>query len=107
MLVPVEHACPDRRGVGVVGHRIPGPEHEIVERCERHEVADQRGATFGALAQTDGAHLREGADRLGAAAAHVLDTGDERGRHRAESDAEHAELSLRRRDPPGPLFSHC
>ena len=40
---------------------------------------------------------------LAAAAADVLDAGDERRRHRAESHAQHAELPLSRRDLPGAL----
>ena len=107
VLVPVEHAGLDRGGVPVVRHRVPGAEDQVVERGERHEVADEGRPPLGALAQPDGAHLGERADRPAAAPAHVLHAGDEGRRHRAEADAQHSELALRRRDLPGHLFSHC
>ena len=44
---------------------------------------------------------------LARAAPDILDAGDERGGHRAEADAEHAELALGRRDLPDILISHC
>jgi hypothetical protein len=107
VLVPVEHTGLYGRGVGVVRDRVPGAEHDVIQGRQRHEVADQGRAPLGPLAQTDGAHLGERADRTGRAAAHVLDARDERGRDGTEAHAEHAELPFRRRDPPSHLFSHC
>ena len=49
-------------------------------RCgDGDEVFDERAAVVGALAETDGAHLRERTDGLGEAAADGFDAGDERG----------------------------
>ena len=64
-----EHAGALGRDVGVVRERIPCAEHEVVERGERHEVLDQRRAVVGALAEADGVHQRQRADRLGRARA--------------------------------------
>jgi hypothetical protein len=110
VLVAVEHAGLDRGGVGVVGYRVPGAEHEVVERGEGNEVADQWGPVLGALAEPDRPHLRERADRVSAPAPDVLDPGDERRRDRPEADAEDPEPPFRRRDlgrrrrsrPPAP-----
>ena len=44
VLAAFEHAGACRGDVGVVGERIPGAEHDVVERGERHEVLDQRAA---------------------------------------------------------------
>ena len=93
VLARLEHAGALGGDVGVVGERIPRAEHDVVERGERHEVADQRGAVVGALAEADGAHLGERADRCGLAALGEFDAGDQRGRHGAEADGEHAELA--------------
>ena len=107
VLVAVEHAGVARGRVGVVRHRVPGAEDEVLQIRQGHEVPDERRPALGALAQPDGPHLGERADRLGRAAADVLDAGDERRRHGAEPDAEHSELPLGRRDAPGGLISHC
>ena len=64
-------------------------------------------AFLGALAESDGTHLGERADRPAAAAADVLDAGDERRGDRSETDAQHPELPLSRRDLPGVRFRHC
>ena len=60
----LEHAGPLGGDVGVVGERVPRPEHDVVEGGERHEVADQRAAVVGALAEADRVHQRQRADRL-------------------------------------------
>ena len=93
--IAVEDAAADGGLVGVVGDRVPGAEHEVVEPRQGHEVLDQRHAAFGALAEADGAALGERPDGLGGAAPQVLDAGEERRRHGAEADDEHAELALR------------
>ncbi len=98
VLVAVEDAAADGGLVGVVGDRVPGAEDEVVEAGQRHKVPDQRHAVFRALAEADGAALGERPDGLGGAATQVLDAGEERRRHGAEADDEHAELALRRRD---------
>jgi hypothetical protein len=57
VLAGFEHAGAHRGDVGVVGERVPRAEHDVVEAGERDEVADQRGAVVGALAEPDGGHL--------------------------------------------------
>jgi hypothetical protein len=94
----VEHAGLHGGDVRVVRERVPRPEDDVVERRERHEVADQRDPVLGALAESDRAHLRQRAHRFGHAAADQLDAGDEGGRHRPEPDAHHPELALGGRD---------
>ena len=81
-----------RRLVGAVRVDVPAAELELVEAGEGHEVLDQRRAVVRALAEPDGAHLRQAADRLGEPAPHRLHAGDERGRHRAHARQKHAEL---------------
>ena len=72
----LEHARRPRRGVAVLFEDVPAAEHEIVERRERHDVADLRRSALGALAEADRAHLRQRADRFGEA----FSDGDERRR---------------------------
>ena len=86
-------------GVGLV--RVPGAEDDVVEVGERDEVLDQRHVVVGALAEADGAHLRERADGVAFAALGELDAGDERGGDGAEADAEDPELALSGRDGRG------
>jgi hypothetical protein len=107
VLVAVENPRLQRRGVRVVRERVPGAEDQVVERGQRHEVADEGRPPLGAPAEPNGAHLGERADRPAATPPHVLHTRDECRRHRTQADAQDSERSLRRRDPPGHLFSHC
>ena len=93
-----------RGRVGVVRNRIPGAEDQVLERGQRDEVADQRGAFVGALAQPDGTHLRDRSDRPSRPAADVLHTGDERRGYRTQPHTQHPELPLSRRDLPGGSF---
>ena len=65
VVVPVEDAGLDCGFVGGVGDRVPGAEDQLVETRQRHEVADERGAVIGALAEADRAHLRQRPDRFG------------------------------------------
>ena len=62
-LPALEHAGALGGHVGVVGERVPGAEHDVVEAGERHEVLDHRRALVGALAEADRVHLGERADR--------------------------------------------
>ena len=87
-----------RGGVAVVFENVPAAEHEIVEAGERHDLADFRRAAFGALAETDGAHLRQRADRFGDSLANGEDAGDRRGADGAEADEQHAQLAARGSD---------
>ena len=81
-----------RGGVAVVFENVPPAEHEIVERGERHDLVDFRGASFGPLAETDGAHLRQRADRFGDSLANGKHAGNRRGADGAEADQQHAQL---------------
>ena len=94
VLVAVEDAAAQRRLVGVVGEGVPGAEDDVVEVGERHEVLDQGRAVVGALAEADGAHLGERADRPGAAAPRVLDARDEGRGDGAEADEQDAQPSV-------------
>ena len=69
----------------VLAHDIPGAEDDVLHGGERHELVDLHGAVVGALAEADGAHLRERADRRGLAAAGELHAGDQRGGDGAEA----------------------
>jgi hypothetical protein len=77
MLVLVEHAAVQARLVGVVRHRIPRPEDQVLERGDRHEITNQRSATFSPLAEPDGRELRQRPRRLGQPAPGEFDTRDE------------------------------
>ena len=85
-----------------VGKEIPAAKGEIVERGERDKLLDQRGTVLGALAQTDGAELRHGSDRLRAVRTNEVHAGHEGGGHGPHSASEHAELSLWRCNGRGP-----
>ena len=102
----VEHAGSGGGHIGVVGEHVPRAEHEIVELRQRHEVADGRHAVLGTRPEPDRTQLRERADRLAHPPARELDAGDERARHRAEPDAQDAQLALGRGDGGGSGGSH-
>src|SRR5207244_4380941 len=40
VLVPVQHAGLHRGGVGVIGNRVPGGEHQVLQVAEGHEFLD-------------------------------------------------------------------
>ena len=94
VLAALEHAGASGCDVGIVRERVPCTEHDVVERRDRHEVLDQRAAIVGALAEADVAHLGQAADGKRYASLHQFDTGDERGRHSAQPDGEHAEAAI-------------
>ena len=96
VLAGVEHPGPLGGDVGVVGERVPRAEHDVVELGDRREVLDHRAAVVGALAEADRVHQRERADRLGEAALHQLDAGDQGGGDRAEPDGQDAEAPVGR-----------
>ena len=83
--------------VGVVREGVPRAEDEVVQRSDRDELADQRRAVIGALAEADRAHQCKRPDRRRHPALDQFDAGDERRRHGAETDRQHAESSLGRR----------
>ena len=60
----------------------------------RDEILDRRRAAFGALAQANGAELRQRADRLRRRVAHQVHAGHERGGHGSHAHGEHSELSF-------------
>ena len=104
VFVAVEDAALHRCFVGVVGEGVPGAEDDVVEVCERDELADEGRAVFRALAEADGAHLGERADGPAAAATGVLDAADERRGDGAEADEQDAEAALCRLDRVGLEF---
>src|ERR1041384_3628197 len=98
MLVPVEHAGFDRRGEGVVGNRVPRRKDEVLQVREGHKLFDLRGPLLGALAEPDGRHLAERADRPRCTSPPVFDRGDERRGHGPQAYQHPAQFSLRGRD---------
>ena len=77
---------------------VPAAEHQIVERGERDDLGDLRGSSFGPLAQTDGAHLRQRTDRFGQALSNSEHAGDRRRADGTHPDQQHTELAARRSD---------
>ena len=84
--------------VDVVFENVPAGEDDVVQIGERNKILDQWRLVVGALAQADGAHLRERADGLGKAAADSFNAGDHRGGHGAQSDHHHSQLARCGRD---------
>ncbi len=60
----VEHAGIARRRVHVVVEDVPAGEDQVAQVGQRHKVLDLGRAALGALAQADGAHLRQRPDGL-------------------------------------------
>ena len=94
----LEHAGSLRSHVRVVGKRVPRSEHDVVERGEWNEVADEWAAVVGAFAEADRVHQRQRADRLGESALDELDAGDQRRGDGAEPDGEDPETAVGWRD---------
>jgi hypothetical protein len=90
-----EHAGSLRRFIRVVFENVPAAEHHVVERCERHEVPDERGTRFGTLPETHGAHLRERSDRLRETPPDGQHAGDRRRAYRPHADEHDAQLPTR------------
>src|SRR6185437_4430771 len=81
-----------RRGVAILVEDVPSAEHEIVEPGERHDLTDFRRTSVGALAQTDGSHLRQRADWLGEAFPDSEHARDRRRADGTEADEQNTEL---------------
>ena len=79
--------------VDVVLEDVPAGKDQVVQIGQRHKVLDQRRFVVGALAQADGAHLRQRSDRLGQSAADGLDSGDHRGGDGAQADHHHSQFA--------------
>ena len=94
----IEHACLARCGVHVVFEDVPAGEDQVVELRQRNKVLDLGRAAVGALAQADGAHLRQRADGAGNPLANGFHAGDERGGHRAHAGDHDAQLAVRGSD---------
>ncbi len=101
VFMAVEDAALHRCFVGVVGEGVPGTEDDVVEVCERDELADEGRAVFRSLAKADGAHLGERAYGLAATATGVLDAADERRCDGTKADEKDAEAALCRLDRVG------
>ena len=61
-----------------------------LEIDQRNRLVDFWRSSFGALAETDRAHLRERSDGIGQTFPHGQNTGDGRGADRAETDQKYA-----------------
>ena len=94
----VEHAGRGGRAVAVVVEDVPAAKDDVVEAGEGNEILDQRRPAVGALAEPDGAHLGEGADRLGEVLPDGEDAGDEGRADGAEANQQNTELSVGRSD---------
>src|SRR5690606_13199068 len=81
----LEHVCALGRLVSVVRKQIPAREDQIVQASERYELRDLGYAVLRALAEADGAHLRQRPDRRGLAGAREQTARDEGRRHGAEA----------------------
>ena len=90
----VEHAGVRGGFVHVVFEDVPAGEDQVVEPGERNEFLHLGRAAVGALAEADGAHLRERSDGLGEAFADRFDAGDEGRGHRAHARDHDAELAF-------------
>ncbi len=91
----IEHRRIERGFVRAVFVNVPAAEFEVFELRQRDEILDQRRASLGALAETDGGELRQRSDRRAEAALDRLDSGDERRADRANAGKQHAELAVR------------
>src|SRR5437879_13209717 len=80
--------------VGGVGENVPAAEDYFVELFERDELLDERGAALGALAQADGAELRERAGGMRNAFPHQLNTCAKRRTDGTHAVRQTAELAL-------------
>ena len=94
----VEHAGLAGRRVHVVFEDVPAGEDQVIEPGERNEVLDLGRAAVGALAEADGAHLRQRSDGAGDSFAHGFHAGDEGGRDGAHTGNHDPQLSLGWRD---------
>ena len=90
----LEHAGGARRLVGVLFENVPAAEDDVVEVGERNDLLDLRRAAFGALAETDGAHLRERADRIGQPFSNGQHAGNGGRADGAEADEQNAQFAF-------------
>ena len=88
--VALQHAGVAGSRVHVVFENVPAGEDQIIEPGERNEFLDLRRAAIGALAQTDGSHLRERADGVGDSLAHRFHARYKRRRDCAHARDHHA-----------------
>ncbi len=79
--------------VGVVGEYVPATEDQVVELGEGNKVLDEGRAPFGALAEANGAHLRQRANGLAESGFNGFHAGDNGGGHGAHTRHENAELA--------------
>jgi len=72
--------------IGIVFEDVPRSEHQIVYGRQRNEIAQQRRAVVGSLAQSNSPHLCQRADGFGNTSLDGFDPGNKGGAHRAQSD---------------------
>ncbi len=91
----VEDTSGLRGFVAVVVEQVPAAEDDVVQAGDGQDVGDAGRASLGALAEANGAHLRERADRLRETLADGENAGDDGGADGAKADEEDAKLALR------------
>ena len=90
----IEHAGFEGRLVGVVGEEIPTGKDQVVEIRQGNEVLDLRNALVGSLAEPDGSHLRERADRGRGSAADRFNARNHGGCHGTEAHRHNTQFSF-------------
>ncbi len=81
----LQHAGVGRRFVGVIFKNVPAAEDQVFHSGQRNEILDLGRPAIGALAEPDGAQLRQGPDRLAEPTLYRLHAGHERGADRAHA----------------------
>ena len=89
-----EHPGFDGRFVSVIVEQVPTAKLQVFEPRQGHEITDQRGAAFRPLAQTDPAHLGEGADGARQLSANGLNPCNESRRHGAHAGHQDSQFSF-------------
>ncbi len=90
----IENAGLPSSGVHVVLKNVPAGEDQIVEAGQGDELLDLGRARVGALAETNGCHLRDRTDGLGDSLAYGFDAGHKCGRDRAHARNHYAKFAF-------------
>ena len=90
VLRALQYTGANSRDVGVIRERVPCAPDDVFELGERDEVLDQGRASIGALAESDGVHLGERADRGTKSALGEFDARDQGGGNGAKPDGQNA-----------------
>src|SRR6266853_146432 len=93
-ILRIQDTCIRRRLVRVVPENVPAAKAEVLQLGKRNEFLDERRARVRALAQPNGAHLRERPHGLRLASADELDAGHKGRADSAQARKQHPEFSL-------------